>query len=124
MAEARSPVTDRLTPEGNRTGSPLRLTETGREIAKLTDAGAWSGRRAVEMKEDARGLEAWRVDELCKARVATDEGEMRTAMRKAAYEAGVAIGEVEAAVSLVLRNAVIDELAREGAWPGTGRELA
>ena len=88
--------------------SPYPLTEFGEEIAKEVEAFTWANQLAHVLLPEIRGMEPFEIDEFCKSYVPeriTDELRRRIAM--CAYEMGTEKSDIELALEVVLRDALL-----------------
>ena len=93
-------------------GSPLRLTDLGRQVAECLESREWASRVGGELKLQAERLEPYQIDDLARQyiekNVNADEGEWAERIKKCAFESGVKREELPVVLRIVLR----DELLR------------
>ena len=114
VGEIRKDIKDILlrlppTPAPVTSGSPLQLTDFGRQMAMSMDAHSWAAALAPCLREDLGGKRAFEVDEfsrqLVHANMRHDERVLRCI-----YEMGVDRDDSLRVLQVVLRNALISDL--------------
>ena len=118
MAEIREDIKKifhRLPPSAVASGSPMRLTDFGENIAGEFGAFEWAGKLAPRLMDQARGKEPFEVYEFSKKYVSSHwEEKWSRKVMECAYEAGTESGNVLAVMSVVLRDELL-KLLEEGA---------
>ena len=95
-------------------GSPMRLTEFGEDIAEKVQAKSWAAELAPSLLSEVEGLPPFKVDEFSDRYVRnslTDETKARVA--SCAYEAGIKREGVLDVLRVVLRDELLSPRAPE-----------
>ena len=121
MAEIREDIKKifhRLPPSPVASGSPMRLTDFGENIARKFGAFEWAGKLAPRLVDKARGKEPFEVYDFSKEYVSSHWKEKwwRKVM-ECAYEEGTESGNVLAVMSVVLRDELLKLLKEEPPAP-------
>ena len=95
-------------------GSPVVLTDFGREIAKHIDAETWVSDTAPDLLDDVKGKEDYETDAYCEFYVNNHlDQDMLLRVAAAAYTMGTKQDGVRAVLRVVLRDALLG-LMEEG----------
>jgi len=89
-------------------GSPLPLTDFGKEIAQWLEAEAWAGELARSLVSEVHGKQPFEVDAFCQRYVRgrlPDDWKQNVA--KCAYEFGISEDGVRSVLRVVLRDALL-----------------
>ena len=81
-------------PQTVESGSPLRLTEFGKEISRQLDVKNWAQNEAMFQLERVEGKEPYEVHDFCMAHVGEQfemELDLQTKIKKGAYDHGTGI---------------------------------
>lgn len=103
----------RSTARTTESGSPRRLTEAGESIAAGIEAKRWALSTAASMLE--QGIEArepYELEELAREHI-QEKRPLGEPVRRAAYENGIDVEQVDAVLVVCLRDALIDLLGRD-----------
>ena len=97
-------------------GSPLKLTDFGKEIRTSLDAEDWVAEQARILRPDTAGLEPFEIDQLCQKRIRQAVGggvatEVQRKAQRIAYERGCDTHAVEDVLRILLRDALLPEPA-------------
>ena len=91
--------------------SPVRLSEFGQEISRRIGAEEWSEQTAPMLVPEARGREAFQVDEFCDVYVRHRLGDdWNTRVAKIAFQMGTTRESVLAVLRVVLRDKLVQLL--------------
>ena len=114
-------IFERLPERGVVAGSPLRLTEKGKEMAALVDAEKWAADLVLMLLPRARGKDHWVIDQMCRdyvrhGELASDEGRewLRKSVGMIAFSFGTDPEDAQNVLQVVLRDAVLSKLADSG----------
>ena len=95
-------------------GSPRRLTELGETVAADIEAKQWALSTATLMLEQGfNQREPFELEELAREHV-RQERPLGEPVRRAAYENGIDVEQVDAVLVVCLRDALIDLLDSQG----------
>ena len=88
-------------------GSPIKLTKLGRDIAGDIDAEAWASETAVRLEAEVEGKRDFEIDQFSieYARARLDD-QWRDRISSCAYRFGLDPSEVEAVLGVMLRDAL------------------
>ena len=89
-------------------GSPIKLSSLGLEIARDLDAEAWASEAAVRLKAEAEGKRDFESERLSREYAGTRlDDEWRDRISRCGYRFGLDPSEVEAVLGVVLRDALL-----------------
>ena len=90
-------------------GSPLRLTELGKEISGELDARQWAELAATTVSEDIREQAPYDVQKFCFEHVEKDifDEDLRTAIKTSAYDHGVQASDILRVFAIELRDILL-----------------
>ena len=97
-------------------GSPLRLTDYGRELLTGIDGKGWAIRLATTLEERVVGMEAYEIQDFCYGYVANDlnpSEEEQAAMRRTAYEKAARMEQVRRVLAIELRDRLLELSGQE-----------
>lgn len=108
----------RLPPKPVAEGSPLQLTDLGREISGQIDAEAWAQERAIELAVRTEGFSAEFefhafADEYVRGKEFKPSEGFRRKMDACAYQNGVSTDQVKDVLVVVLRDVLLAKSATE-----------
>ena len=114
MKEVRDDIKEilsRLPSKVTDTGSPIRLTELGEQIAKDIRAEEWAALLYESLIPKVQGKTAYEVQELC-LDYATSELKLSAAetrlVEQSAYENGVSVRSVRRVLGITLRDKILE----------------
>lgn len=93
-------------------GSPLRLTESGQEIADELDAASWVEKIIPQLRDRTKGEPPAVIEEVCFDYLVYSDDfqpapELAAKIRATAYEHGVAREQVRGVLAIILRDELI-----------------
>ena len=92
-------------------GSPLRLTDYGRELLAGINGKGWAIRLASALEERVGGMEAYEIQDFCFAYVEDDldpSEEEQAVMRRTAYEKAARMKQVRRVLAIELRDRLLE----------------
>ena len=99
-------------PTPTEAGSPMRLTEFGKEIDELLEADDWITKKADELRPKTAGLELFEIDQLSQDHTLGElETELKRKVDRAAYTRGCSTLAVQEVLRIRLRDALLPEPA-------------
>lgn len=91
-------------------GSPITLTDLGKQVAREIDADQWAEKLLPELRDRAKGKEPFEVHELCSGFVGKLEytSEQKRLLRRVAFGHGLQASELPEVLVIVLRDKLLE----------------
>ena len=100
-------------PQTSERGSPIRLTDFGKQISRELQVKAWVSAQVAALLTQAQGKQDYEVYDLCTDHVQSrvdEEKTLRDAIRANAYQHGIDMAQVQRVYVIELRDAILKHL--------------
>ena len=90
-------------------GSPLRLTDLGRQISRTLELSEWADRTAAQLRDEAINKSAYEIQEFCfrYVREFTPDAEQDAKIKDCAFENGIDVASVLDVLAVELRDRLL-----------------